>query len=228
MATFRWATGMLLSTAAASMASVAGCTVGDQICTTDSVSTDRDDDCPYGPPGGPAVRTVDVDECKDIAFDMSNCDGATWDAAYAALVDPVQGGCSESFCHDKGDGTGAFNVYIPKDNAQTSFDNLVKWQNTLGQPYIKTGETEAWILCNLNGSLGGQRVMPPGSNLQTQKPNVYGIIEKWALCGMTGPGVGGTTTSSTSTTTGAGGAGGAGGEDGGAGGLGGAGGVGGM
>ena len=222
MATFRWATGMILSMAAAAMASAAGCSVGDQICTTDSVSTDRDDACPYGPPGGPAVRTVVADECQDIVFDKSNCDGVTWEATFAALVDPVQGGCSESNCHDKGDGTGAYNVYMPKGNAAATFKNLSEWQNTLDQLYLKTDDPEAWILCNLNGSLGGQKVMPPGVSLQAGKPAVYSIIEKWATCGMTGPGVGGTTSSSTSTTTGVGGAGGEGGL-GGAGGAGGAG-----
>ena len=238
MLTFRWATGMVLSMAAAAMAGGAGCSVGDQICTTDSVEGDRDDDCPYGPPGGPAARTPSSDECANIPIDTmaADCATATWQSAFDAMVGPA--GCSESNCHDLVDIAtglntmqGADGVYMPKASADETFANLAKFENALKQPYIKTGEPEAWILCNLKGSFGGGKQMgPPGTNLLKFNKGAYDVIEKWALCGMPGPEAGGATTT---TTTGAGGAGGVGGMGGGggaggAGGLGGAGGADGM
>ena len=44
-----------------------GCSVGDQKCGDDTLDTDLDDACPYGPPGGPqkpkdssCQRTIEV------------------------------------------------------------------------------------------------------------------------------------------------------------------------
>ena len=224
--TFRWATGMVLSMAAAAMAGGAGCSVGDQICTSDSVDSDRDDDCPYGPPGGPAARTPSGDECANIPIDMTaDCSDATWQSAFEAMITPAQldpakpgfpggAGCSESSCHDLVDFAtglntmqGADGVYMPKASAEETFNNLVAFENALKQPYIKTGEPEAWILCNLKGSFGGGKQMgPPGTSLLKYNKDPYDVIEKWAICGMPGPGA-----VTTTTTTGAGGAGGAGG-----------------
>jgi hypothetical protein len=209
--------------------------VGDQACTEESIERDRDDDCPYGPPGGPSVQ-FDEDFCldrPDIPAELpADCATKyTFTSVFQIFITentaaPVGGGnCMGANCH------GVANIadkpaYLPA-MAETDMDgtheSLQAWGlATYGRPYIRSiragddvpGTPEdAWILCNLTGKRG--KIMPNVTGFQTETS--LQAVRNWVNCGMQAPQPGE-----------AGGAGGAGVGAGGAGDVGGVGGVGGA
>lgn len=167
-----------------------GCTtdVGDQYCTEESVATDKDDHCPYGPPGGPKVAGGG---CPPIVIDTTQC-GPTWEGdIFPLFKDPTRGNCTASGCH--GAEPGAKGIYMPPNDAQASYIELKGYVNTLQAPYLSDEDpTRAWLLCNLEGTNGGGSPMPPPSGLA---PAELGLVQQWAACGML-PGGGSGSTSS--------------------------------
>lgn len=190
--------------------------VGDQVCTEESIDRDRDDDCPYGPPGGPAVQVGD-DFCSDepvfysAGAEPAECATEWTFPKVMEIFDREDvftaggGNCSNANCH----GVASLDQ-IPINqppmiagNAAETHKSLTAWGMTdYGRPYIRAvdasastpGKSEqAWILCNLT-SLRGQ-IMPSPSGFQ-KEPGAESlkIIRGWVNCGMRetpGAGVGG-------------------------------------
>src|SRR5262245_15205706 len=119
--------------------------VGDQECTPDSVPTDEDDDCPYGPPGGPKV--TEQGDCEITQrTDTSDCD-KTWTADVFPLLttQAKSGNCSTSSCH--GTAPGAGGVFLDLANAGAAYDVLAGYLGSPNYPYINTENPEhSWIL----------------------------------------------------------------------------------
>ncbi len=185
----RMAAAAALTLAASAIAAASGCSlgVGDAICTEDSVYTDKDDDCPYGPPGGPQPRKKAVD-CEDIQFTNQSCGTATWEAVYGMFTDPARGGCSNgAVCH--GVEPGKKGVFIPAENPSLAYDNLGKYLNAAGEPYLKANDPTSWVVCNVTGQ-PGSAAMPPQNGLID--PADIQLVKDWASCGLPGPGAGGT------------------------------------
>lgn len=180
MARARFASALVLL-AALLAPGFAGCLdVGDQICTESDVATDKDDRCPYGPPGGPKVPGGD---CPIVVqeSDPTQCDGITWaDSVYPILVDPLLGNCSSTGCH--GEEPGARGVYVPEGDPQKGFDELSAYTNAQQLPYINIADpARSWLVCNIEGSPGGGSPMPKPSGLTDAA--AIATIRQWVACG---------------------------------------------
>ncbi|MDI1476749.1 hypothetical protein [Polyangium sp. y55x31] len=169
------------------LAAFAGCqiSVGDQACTEQSIVNDKDDACPYGPPGGPKVRETGCPELTIL--DPSACTTApTWAEVYSILTGP-SAGCTIGGCH--GAAPGARGIFLSADSSDAFYDELKGYSGAQGYPYINEEDpSRSWILCNLQGTPGGGAPMPPPSGLSDAD---YAIIEQWALCGLRRTGGGG-------------------------------------
>jgi hypothetical protein len=218
-ATVRWtcASAACAVIVAASVPLV-GCNtdVGDQACLPDSQYDDKDDDCPFGAPGGPKLQADNG--CPPIAINAAgpNC-GKTWESDVFPMfqrdppTSPSGGACTRATCHAAGS-PGGTRITIPNDAAQ-AFNNLKEY-SPAGRPYvsdIQGVKQTSFILCNLQGLPGGGRQMPEPASLLSAAD--LQLVIDWAECGFPrGPG-------GTATGSGGGGAGGAGGTAGAGGGL---------
>ncbi len=180
----------------------ASCKVGDAICTDHTVEEDRNDDCPYGPPGGPQRQRA---EGCVVTFDKSDCDVTFRDDVYPILVAPLGsgGGCVTGACHGE-NGSGKLDLVVAEDASPDElYEALAAHKNEAGNPYIEADNPNAYFLCNVTAAIGGGSAMPPNAGLTD--PAMLDVVKKWVACGMeldgTGEGGGG---------TGGGGAGGAG------------------
>jgi hypothetical protein len=165
---------------ALALALLAGCgaiSVGDQSCTEESKVNDKEDDCPYGPPGGPKPQPGG---CPDIPQnDPATCT-KSWDDIFPILTSSTAG-CSAGACHGVAPGGRA--IFLPIDNPNDFYDELAGYAGNQGYPYINTKTpTRSWILCNLKGTAGGGAPMPTAGFTLTEEE--LGIIEEWAMCGL--------------------------------------------
>ena len=176
--------------------SLGSCTVGDAICTDRTVEEDRDDDCPFGPPGGPQKES----KPGGCVFEFVETCDVTWAGdVFPILTSPQPGGgpaCSNQFCHGPGTPGGA-DMLVPTDTPTSDelYDILAAVKNEAGDPYIAEDDPAAWFLCNVGATPGGGVAMPPSSGF-TAAPAELAILEEWVKCGMkrdgvAGPGVGG-------------------------------------
>jgi hypothetical protein len=170
----------------------AACSVGDAHCTDNTVEEDRDDACPFGPPGGPQRKQADG--CV-VTFSDQGCSKTFADDVYPILVAPVGdggGACTAGFCHGPA-GSGAVALVVAETATPSElYAALAALTNEDGDPYVEEGATNAWFLCNVKATLGGGSAMPPTAGL-TSPENVE-IIEEWVRCGMkndAGSGAGG-------------------------------------
>ncbi|MCK6586694.1 MAG: hypothetical protein HUU21_34725 [Polyangiaceae bacterium] len=161
------------------------CGVGDQFCTEDQSPSEKDDDCPYGPPGGPKPPAAD---CPDIPQDPDgtcSTDTADWvnDVfPIFATEGAKKASCTSLACHG-GDPATAPRVYLPVDDAKASFEALTKYDGAQKYPYVNTGDPKhSWILCNLEVPPGVGQVMPAQPGAMT--PEELATVKKWASCGM--------------------------------------------
>jgi hypothetical protein len=190
-------------------AALLSCGVGDQFCTEDQSPSEKDDECPYGPPGGPKPP---VSSCPDIPQEPVGTCSTDWlnDVfPIFATEGPKKASCTSLACHG-GDKDTAPRVFLPSDNAKTSYDALTQYEGAQKYPYVNLGDPKhSWILCNLEDPPGVGQVMPAQPGALT--PEELETVKKWASCGMLydKAGVGGTGGSGGS--GGVGGAGGAGG-----------------
>jgi len=174
-----WRAGLLLLSALA-MAIVQGChitTGGDQSCAEGANFYDKDDACPYGPPGGPKVQES---ACPDIPqeADPANCT-TTFADVYALFTGPA-GNCTNGGCH--GTAPGARGIHLPSDDANAFYEELKGYKGTLNYPYINEEDpAHSWILCNLAGLPGGGAPMPPPSGFDETD---FALIQNWAMCGL--------------------------------------------
>jgi len=164
---------------AAFFALMPGCqiSVGDQACTDQSNPNDKDDACPYGPPGGPKVQESG---CPNISpeTDPTLCT-VTWLDVYAILSGP-KAGCTINGCH--GEPPGARGLFLSPTDANAFYDELKGYKGSQGYPYINEEQPEeSWILCNLTGLPGGGAPMPPPSGLDETD---FATIQQWAACGL--------------------------------------------
>jgi hypothetical protein len=185
-------------------AMLAGCDtdIGDQSCTESSLERDLEDECPFGPPGGPAVSISGDTFCVDPP-DFTNQGPAceteyTWGRVFEIFNEPNQaiggGNCTSANCHGvatKGD--------VPKSqpalyaaDAQATHDALQEYGMTrYGRPYIRSQDApelpgkpeEAWIMCNLR-SLRGLLMPPTGFKPSPDGTDPLEIIRGWVDCGM--------------------------------------------
>jgi hypothetical protein len=158
------------------------CGVGDQFCTEDQSPSEKNDDCPYGPPGGPKPP---VGVCPDIPQDPQGSCSTDWvnDVfPIFATEGPGEASCTSLACHGSEKGPAA-GVLMPPDDAKASFDALTRYEGAQKYPYVNLGDPKhSWILCNLADPPGVGQVMPdpPGELPMDQ----YAIVEAWAKCGM--------------------------------------------
>jgi hypothetical protein len=160
-------------------AAIASCqvSVGDQSCTEESNPNDKEDTCPYGPPGGPKVQETG---CPNIPPepDPANCT-VTWPQVYEILRGP-SAGCTINGCH--GEAPGARGIFLSPTDSNAFYDELKGYVGSQGYPYINEEQPDrSWILCNLTGLPGGGAPMPPPSGLGDAD---FAIIQQWAMCGL--------------------------------------------
>jgi hypothetical protein len=160
----------------AALAGCGGISVGDQSCTEDSKVNDKDDACPYGPPGGPKVAPGG---CPNIVLtDPATCT-KSWDDIFPIFTGPTAN-CSIGGCH--GEAPGPRGIYLPANDPNAFYDELKGYMGNQGYPYINDKEpARSWILCSLAGTPGGGSPMPPPSGLTAED---FAIVEEWAQCGL--------------------------------------------
>ena len=176
------------------------CDIGDAYCPPNTVEEDRNDDCPYGPPGGPQRKNA---ERCEVAFDSAGCTVTFRDDVFPILngssaAPRSGGGCTLPGCHTEGSQGGA-RLLIPTGvDADGLYAALAASKNDAGDPYIAADNPNAWFLCNLEAKVGGGSAMPPTAGL-TDSPDTNdddtdrAVIEEWVRCGMKldGAGTGG-------------------------------------
>lgn len=187
----RWAGSAVAAGLLATAIAAASCDVGDAICTDDTVEEDRDDNCPYGPPGGP--QRTKAEGCEYTLSD-ENCTVTFRDDIYPILTtsyigEPSAGGCTLAACHGPM-GTGSIDLVLPEaPTPEVLYAALSEMRGDNGAPYIEEGATNAYFLCNVLGKLGGGSAMPPTAGL-TDDPSTdqddthIAVIEEWVRCGM--------------------------------------------
>lgn len=184
-------------------ASIAACEVGDPICTDHTVEEDRNDGCPYGPPGGP--QRTQASGCV-VQFDDSDCTVTFRDDVFPILAAESNpkgrsgGGCTSAACHGP-NGGGKADLAFPSDTptADEVYNAMTAISDDAGNPYVAANNAKAWFLCNLKGIDGGGSAMPPTAGLSdsesTEDDGDMAVIEEWVRCGMkldgTGTGSGG-------------------------------------
>jgi hypothetical protein len=167
---------------ALALATLAACSafdVGDQSCTEKSLVNDKEDDCPYGPPGGPKPQGGG---CPDIpqSEDPATCT-TSWDDVFPILSSPTAGCSAGSVCHGESPGQRA--IFLPADDANAFYEELASYSGNQGYPYLNTETpTRSWILCNLKGTAGGGSPMPTSGFKLTEAE--IATIEAWAMCGL--------------------------------------------
>jgi hypothetical protein len=179
----------------------ASCTVGDAICTDKTVDEDRNDDCPYGPPGGPQ-REQTGDGCQ-VTFDKTSCTKTFRDDVYPILVAPNSGadsggGCTLAACHGP-TGTGSIAIVLPETSTPDElYAALAAHENEAGQKYWGADDANTYFICNVKATIGGGSAMPPTAGLtdspsSTDDDDDLAVIEEWVRCGMAldGAGTGG-------------------------------------
>jgi hypothetical protein len=117
------------------------CAVENQRCPEGTNYNDRDDDCPYGPPGGPKVN---LKVCPPVAA-VGDCNGLTWTEDIYPLLEAAN--CTAGACH----GTTQLNkVYLPPGNAAAVFTALTTYKGPGATFYIEPEDSRnSWIQCNL-------------------------------------------------------------------------------
>lgn len=152
--------------------------VGDQSCTESSNPNDKDDACPYGPPGGPKLKPA-VCPPLDPEIDPANCT-TTWENDIFPLFTGPAGNCSVGGCH--GDAPGAYGIHLPETDPSAFFDELKGYKGAQGYPYINPDDApNSWIICNLAGVPGGGSPMPKPSGMDDAN---LAIVTQWVKCGM--------------------------------------------
>lgn len=179
-----------------------GCGVGDQLCPDDTLASDRGDDCPYGPPGGPQKKKQ-LRECAKVKFDATGCAGVSFTATVFPIFTTGKGNCTATGCHGTAaDGAKANGLtFAPDITAADFYKRLADYKNPQGDPFWGDHNELAWAECNLLAQPGGGSPMPKPGGLTD--PADQAAVTKWITCGMTLDGAGG---------GGVGGAGGAGGK----------------
>jgi len=189
-----WVLG--IATAVAVVLSAA-CDVGDAICTDKTVDEDRNDDCPYGPPGGP--QREQAEGCQ-VSFDKTGCTKTFRDDVFPILMAPNSGeqsggGCVLSACHGPA-GTGSIEIVLPDTSTPDQlYALLAAYQNDAGHPYWGADAANAYFLCNVKATIGGGSAMPPTAGLtdsatSTEDDDDLAVIEEWVRCGMALDGIG--------------------------------------
>jgi len=181
------------------LAIVASCTVGDAICTDKTVDEDRNDDCPYGPPGGP--QRDQADTCQ-VTFDKTSCTKTFRDDVFPIMLrgidkDHSGGGCLNPGCHGPTSKGGIEAIVLPETGTADEIYNLLAgYENEAGQKYWGADDSDTFALCNLKATIGGGAAMPPSAGLTdasttTEDDTDIAVIEEWIRCGMALDGVGG-------------------------------------
>ncbi len=195
------------------LAGAPSCHSGDAVCPDNTVEEDRDDDCPFGPPGGP--QRQNSTKCA-FTLDATACTKTFRDDVFPILVAPLAdrsgGGCTLANCHGPNTQGGAVLLLPEASTPDQLYAALAAFKNDSGDAYIGADDPKAWFICNLRGVEGGGNAMPKPSGLTdsdktTADDQDLATVEEWVRCGMKldgiGAGVGG---------GGVGGAGGAGGN----------------
>ncbi len=194
------------------------CSVGDAVCPDNTVEENRDDDCPYGPPGGPQRKNAT--KCV-VALDDAMCTKTFRDDVFPVLVGAIAprsgGGCNAPNCHGPNTQGGAILPLPATATPDELYNALAAFKNDAGDPYIGDGNPNAWMLCNITGTIGGGNPMPPSAGLTdspatTEDDQDLAVVQEWIRCGMKLDGMGAGVGGGGTTTTGAGGGGGAGGN----------------
>ena len=173
-----WLAGFLLL-ATLTFFMVPGCqiSVGDQSCAEGGNFYDKEDACPYGPPGGPKVQES---PCPDIPqeADPLNCT-TTWTQVYDLFTGPA-GNCTNGGCH--GSEPGARGIFLSPTDANAFYEELKGYKGSQGYSYLNEEDpAHSWILCNLAGTPGGGAPMPPPSGFSEAD---LAVITNWAMCGL--------------------------------------------
>jgi len=186
--------GFVLAFVVASPAAAAffpGCDVGDQYCPSNTVEENREDACPYGPPGGPQRKNA---ERCEVAFSDDACTVTFRDDVFPILTGSYAsprsgGGCTTPGCHTEGTQGGARLVIPDAVDADGLYAALAAVTNDAGDPYIAESNANAWFLCNLEAKVGGGSAMPPTAGLTDSSDTNdddadKAVIEEWVRCGM--------------------------------------------
>jgi hypothetical protein len=201
----RLALALALIVLGATIGPLASCEMGDAVCPDNTVEEDRDDDCPYGPPGGP--QRSGSTKCV-VALGETNCTHTFRDDVFPILVAPVAprsgGGCTLPACHGANTQGGAVLLLPEGLTPDDLYARLVAFKNDAGDPYLEQDNPNAWFLCNLKAQPGGGNAMPKPTGLTDSAQTAEDdqdlvIIDEWVRCGMKLDGTGMGTGASTST-----------------------------
>lgn len=184
-------------------AAVASCYNGDQSCGEAYNPNDLGDHCPYGPAGGPKPGAFPADcPAIDPITDVAACNGVSWPAVHAMMLDPNRGNCTNSGqgCHSL-DGVGNVDALVadvanpnnPADNGKAFLDALSVYVGGFGTAYPNVVNNDAvprlyydratpsksWWLCNLKGDAGS--LMPQGKPRMAEADIL--LLQQWLACG---------------------------------------------
>jgi hypothetical protein len=154
----------------------AACDVGDQLCPEGTNYNEKDDDCPYGPPGGPKREAVACGPAP--ARSGGDCTGVTWSATVFPILDnKVGAGCTNNGCH----GDIQNKVLLPPGDADAVYAALTAYRIPgVNSAYINAADpSTSWITCNLREPAIGTK-MPLGLTIQAAEVQT---IELWLGCG---------------------------------------------
>ena len=152
------------------------------------------DDAPrFGPPGGLRVRSA---AGSDLACELGagvDTTGATcpdWPSEIFPLFDgPLA--CARGGCHGVSvpGQVGAAGLTLVAGDATASYAALASYA-AHDRPYVREGAPdEAYILCNLDGTLGTRMPIAPPAEPLAAADRV--LVGNWVACGMHPDGAGG-------------------------------------
>jgi hypothetical protein len=168
---------------AASLA-FSACYTGDQSCSEAYNPNDKNDHCPYGPPGGPGPA-ADCPIIKTIPASDPSCKINFEDDVYEIANGPNGGNCSDPNnlgCHGKAE----LKKIAVWNTPQEMLDSLSRYKGEVGKGdpertyFASTAPEKSWWVCNLRGDNGS--LMPRGTT-PIMKPMDIAVIEHWLACG---------------------------------------------
>lgn len=164
--------------------------IKDSHCTPDAPSIADDPECIYAGDGKGPDFTEATCEAPTIAKPAS-CVGM-FAKVFDMMNDTARGNCAATACHGY-EPNAASGIYFDSGDPQTTFEELLGVNGSVGTPYVVTDDPTtpdneslaSWMPCNVASQHGGGFPMPPSSGLPTQAD--IDLVAQWIVCGAPGP-----------------------------------------